>query len=80
MDKEVICEVLSRLIGYTMPYGDKDVDTVRRINNYNLVYVTKQCVETLIENAAYQNDISEDSRSALEMIHNMTKAKGGISV
>ena len=58
----------------------KDVDTVRRINNYNLVYVTKQCVETLIENAAYQNDIGEDSRSALEMIHNMTKAKGGISV
>ena len=44
MDKEVICEVLSRLIGYTMPCGDKDVDTVRRINNYNLVYVTKQCV------------------------------------
>ena len=75
MDKEVICEVLSRLIGYTMPYGDKDVDTVRRINNYNLVYVTKQCVETLIENATYQND-GEDSRSALEMIHNMTKAKG----
>lgn len=80
MDKEVICEVLSRLIGYTMPCGDKDVDTVRRINNYNLVYVTKQCVETLIENAAYQNDIGEDSRSALEMIHNMTKAKRGISV
>ena len=76
MDKEVICEVLSRLIGYTMPYGDKDVDTVRRINNYNLVYVTKQCVETLIENSTYQTDIGEDSRNALEMIHNMTKAKG----
>lgn len=77
MDNRTIVEVLSRLIGYTMPCGDKDVDTVRRINNYNLVYVTKQCVETLIENAAYQNDIGEDSRSALEMIHNMTKAKRG---
>ena len=41
MDKEVICEVLSRLIGYTMPCGDKNVDAVRRINNYNLIYVTK---------------------------------------
>lgn len=76
MDKEVICEVLSRLIGYTMPCGDKNVDAVRRINNYNLIYVTKQCVETLIKNTACQDDIGEDSRNALEMIHNMTKVKG----
>lgn len=76
MDKKVICEVLSRLIGYTKPCGDDKVDKIRRINNYNLIYVTVQCVETLIENAAYQNNIGEDSRSALEMIHNMTKAKG----
>lgn len=76
MDKEVICEVLSRLIGYTMPCGDKNVDAVRRINNYNLIYVTKQCVETLIENATYQECIGEDSKAALEMIHDMTKVKG----
>ena len=71
MDKEVICEVLSRLIGYTTPCGDKDIDEVRRINNYNLVYVAKQCVETLIENAVYQDDIGKDSKAALEMIYGM---------
>ena len=49
MDKEVICEVLSRLIGYTEPTGDSAVDKIRAENNSALIYVTYQLYETLIE-------------------------------
>ena len=55
MGKEVICEVLSRLIGYTEPTGDSAVDKIRAENNLTLIYITYQCVETLIENAENKN-------------------------
>lgn len=70
MDKKVIYEVLSRLIGYTNPCGDDQVDKLRRINNYNLMYVTIKCIETLIENANLQGNIGKDSQYALKLISN----------
>ena len=73
MDKKVIYEVLSRLIGYTKPCGDDKVDKLRRINNYSLIYVTVQCVETLIENANLQGNIGKDSQFALKLISNTVR-------
>ena len=69
MDGKTITEVLSRLIGYTEPYGDPDVDKLRANNNSNLIYVTHQCVDTLIENAKNTDTkIGQDSYNALKCI------------
>lgn len=51
MDNRTIVEVLSRLIGYTEPTGDSEIDNTRAENNSALIYVTYQCIKTLIENA-----------------------------
>ena len=76
--KEVICEVLSRLIGYTESTGDSAIDKIRAENNLALIYVTYQCIETLIENAknkdsnlASEEKIGRDSYEALNNIIDM---------
>ena len=51
MDNRTIVEVLSRLIGYTEPTVDSEIDNTRAENNSALIYVTYQCIKTLIENA-----------------------------
>ena len=78
MDKEVIFEVLSRLIGYTEPTGDSAIDKIRAENNFALIYVTYQCVETLIKNAknkdsnlASEKKIGRNSYEALNNIIDM---------
>ena len=40
MDNKTIVEVLSRLIGYTEPTGDVEIDNTRARNNSALIYVT----------------------------------------
>nr|DAR44205.1 MAG TPA: hypothetical protein [Caudoviricetes sp.] len=83
MDKEVICEVLSRLIGYTEPTGDSTIDKIRAENNSTLIYVTYQCIETLIENAENRNSgftsverIGKHSYDALNNIVDMITDSG----
>lgn len=83
MGKEVICEVLSRLIGYTEPTGDSAVDKIRAENNLTLIYITYQCVETLIENAENKNSdfasverIGKHSYDALNNIVDMITDSG----
>lgn len=51
MNNRIIVEVLSHLIGYTEPTGDSEIDNTRAENNSALIYVTYQCIKTLIENA-----------------------------
>ena len=55
MDNKTIVEVLSRLIGYTEPTGDVEIDNTRARNNSALIYVTYQCISTLIKNAENRN-------------------------
>ena len=55
MDNKTIVEVLSCLIGYTEPTGDAEIDNIRTTNNSALIYVTYQCIETLIKNAENRN-------------------------
>lgn len=86
MDNRTIVEVLSRLIGYTEPTGDVEIDNTRAANNSALIYVTYQCIETLIENAENRNSdfasverIGEQSYDALNNIIGMI-ADSGIKV
>lgn len=83
MDNKTIVEVLSRLIGYTEPTGDSAIDKIRAENNSALIYVTYQCIETLIENAENRNSgfasverIGKHSYDALNNIVDMITDSG----
>lgn len=78
MQPDIITEILSRLIGYTAPTGDSEVDNTRAANNSALIYVTYQCIETLIENTKNKDSsfisvkkIGQDSYDALNNIVDM---------
>ncbi len=71
MDKKTIVEVLSRLIGYTVPTGDMTIDKTRTENNAALIYVTCNCIEQLIENSMSISKIGQDSYNALNDIVDM---------
>ena len=55
MKKETLLEVVSELIGYTEPYGDSNVDEVRYENQEKIIELVVNCVEDLINNAAYKD-------------------------
>lgn len=83
MDNKTIVEVLSRLIGYTEPTGDSEIDNTRAANNSALIYVTYQCIKTLIENAENRNSgfasikrIGKHSYDALNNIVDMITDSG----
>lgn len=83
MDNKTIVEVLSRLIGYTEPTGDVEIDNTRVRNNSALIYVTYQCISTLIKNAENRDSgfasvkrIGEHSYDALNNIIDMIADSG----
>lgn len=83
MDNKTIVEVLSRLIGYTEPTGDVEIDNTRVRNNSALIYVTYQCISTLIKNAENRDSgfasvkrIGEHSYDALNNIVDMIADSG----
>lgn len=83
MDNKTIVEVLSRLIGYTEPTGDAEIDNTRTTNNSALIYVIYQCIRTLIKNAENRNSgfasverIGKHSYDALNNIVDMITDSG----
>ena len=83
MDNKTIVEVLSRLIGYTEPTGDSEIDNTRVVNNSALIYVTYNCIEQLIENAKNKDSnfgsvekIGKHSYDALNNIVDMIADSG----
>ena len=83
IDNKTIVEVLSRLIGYTEPTGDVEIDNTRARNNSALIYVTYQCISTLIKNAENRNSsfasverIGKHSYDALNNIVDMITDSG----
>lgn len=54
MKSETILEVMHRLIGYTEPYGDTEVDNVRYENQEKLIDLATEVIEELIENSKYR--------------------------
>lgn len=83
MDNKIIMEVLSRLIGYTEPTGDAEIDNIRAANNSALIYVTYQCIGALIKNAENRNSgfasverIGKHSYDALNNIVDMITDSG----
>lgn len=83
MDNRTIVEVLSCLIGYTEPTGDVEIDNTRSANNSALIYVTYQCIRTLIENAKNKDSsfasverIGKQSYDALNNIVDMITDSG----
>lgn len=68
MRPDIILEVLSRLIGYTVPTGDLAIDKIRTENNAALIYVTCNCIEQLIDNSKSISKIGQDSYDALNYI------------
>ena len=83
MDNKTIVEVLSHLIGYTEPTVDSEIDNTRAANNSALIYVTYQCIRTLIKNAENRNSdfvsverIGKHSYDALNNIIDMITDSG----
>lgn len=71
MRPDIILEVLSRLIGYTVPTGDLAIDKIRTENNAALIYVTCNCIEQLIDNSMSTSKIGQNSYDALNGIIDM---------
>ena len=83
MNNKIIMEVLSRLIGYTEPTRDAEIDNIRASNNSALIYVTYQCIKALIKNAENRNSgfasaerIGKHSYDALNNIVDMITDSG----
>lgn len=49
MDKYIIAEVVERLIGIIEPSTEDGVNCYRNENMESLLYLTKECIETLKE-------------------------------
>lgn len=80
MKSEVILEVMSRLVGYTEPYGDTNVDKIRYDNQENLIDIVINGVEDLIHNSKYRDrseysigEIGNRAYEALEELYDMIK-------
>ena len=57
MKSETIMEVISRLVGYTEPYGDSIIDEIRYENQEKIIDIVMNGVEDLINNLKYKNRV-----------------------
>lgn len=55
MENYNISAVVSKIIGYTEPCGDSRVDDTRYCNQEELIILTTDCIETLIDNSKFSD-------------------------
>lgn len=57
MESEILLEVVSKLVGYTEPYGDTRVDEIRYENQEKIIDLVTNGVEDLIRNSKYKDRV-----------------------
>lgn len=78
MKSETILEVMHRLIGYTDPYWEEDIDNFRYENQEKLIDLATETIEELIVNSKYRYDyehsvkkIGDRAYSALKELYQL---------
>lgn len=57
MKSETLLEVVSKLVGYTEPYGDTRIDEIRYENQEKIIDLVTNGVEDLIRNSKYKDRV-----------------------
>lgn len=73
MNSETILEVINRLVGDIEPYGETYHDEKAYDNQENLIFITKELVNTLVINSRYKNRVQYSVKEIGERAYDSLK-------